>query len=93
MRTQQWQLAITSTADQWLRYSVTEVVWNSPSAKVADAIILSTVNRDLLPRVADEFADWVAHTLPPVENRAQPALPGFTVRRGMHAPSWSPRRT
>jgi hypothetical protein len=31
MRTQQWQLAITSTADQWLRYSVTEVVWNSPS--------------------------------------------------------------
>lgn len=93
MRTQQWSLTITDTALPWLSYSVIEQAWLNKWDRKAEAIILSTVARDDLWKISDEFLTWLLHSIPERPPAGQPELPGFTVRRGASSHTWTPQRT
>jgi hypothetical protein len=92
MRTQQWSLTITDTAQPWLSYSVVEQAWLNKWDRKAEAIILSTVARDDLWKISDEFATWLLRSIPERPSPGQPMLPPFTARRGRGAHTWGPLR-
>jgi hypothetical protein len=85
MRTQQWSLTISDTSEPMLSYSVVAQAWLNPWDRKADAIILSTVSREDLWKVADEFAAWLLDAIPDRPSPEQPVLPSRCAHVGAPA--------